>query len=102
MKKLLLIAIFALTAMPAFAKIDYTYCKKFSDIGGKAVDIRSQGFSKQAVIDELDKVGALTMENKSLIDLVYLMPLTSDLDGDIANLKRVVFSICMDSVEVVK
>lgn len=84
--------------MPALAMSDYSYCKKFSVLGGKAVDIRSQGHSKETVLAELNKHGNVTAENKALINFAYAIPMTSDLGGDIENFKRMVFTICMDEM----
>lgn len=99
MKKLLLATILTIGSMPALAMSDYPYCKKFSVLGGKAVDIRSQGYSKETVLAELNKHGNITDENKALIEFTYALPMTSDLDGDIENFKRMVFTICMDEME---
>tara|TARA_R110002049_G_scaffold297332_1_gene486202 strand:+ start:648 stop:947 length:300 start_codon:yes stop_codon:yes gene_type:complete len=99
MKKLLLTAVLALTSTNTLAMSAYEYCSKFSKLGGDAVEIRSQGHTKEKVLSELSKTGALTTENRQLIELAYSIPMTSDLQGDIANVKRVVFSICMDSME---
>ena len=98
MKKLLLATILTIGSTSAFAMSDYTYCKKFSELGGKTVDIRSQGYSKETLLDELNKHGAITVENKAMLDFAYSIPLTSDLDGDIENFKRMVFTICMDEI----
>ena len=99
MKKLLLATILTIGSMPTLAMSDYSYCKKFSILGGKAVDIRSQGHRKEAVIAEINKHGNIAAENKALIDFAYALPMTSDLDGDIENFKRMVFTICMDEME---
>ena len=99
MKTLILTAVLALTSTNTFAMSAYEYCSKFSKLGGDAVEIRSQGYTKDEVLSELSKTGALTTENMQLIELAYSIPMTSDLQGDIANVKRVVFSICMDSME---
>ena len=68
MKKLLLATILTIGSTSAFAMSDYTYCKKFSELGGKTVDIRSQGYSKETLLDELNKHGAITAENKAMLD----------------------------------
>ena len=99
MKKLLLTAVLALTSTSTLAMSAYEYCSKFSKLGGDAMQLRADGRTKGEILAGFKKVGADTQENIQLIELAYSMPMTSDLQGDIANVKRVVFSICMDSME---
>jgi len=97
MKKLLLSTILTIGSTSAYADT-YEYCKKYSDLGGDTLVMRSEGHKKEEILKAIKKAGVLTVENEALINLAYAVPMTSDLHGDVANVKRMVFSVCMDSM----
>lgn len=98
MKKLILTTILTIGSTSAYAGA-YEYCKKYSDLGGDTLVMRSEGHKKEGILKAIKKAGILTAENEALINLAYAVPMTSDLHGDVANVKRMVFTVCMDEME---